>query len=82
MGLDKDLKYTDGLSIVIDDTNKFTVATLEKIALARSLLADADIFILDSPYSKIDSGTAIIVEEILREKQNEGKTIITALKFL
>ncbi len=47
--------------MVIDDTNKFTVATLEKIALARSLLADADIFILDSPYSKIDSETAIVV---------------------
>lgn len=68
--------------MLIDDVNKFTVSTLEKIALARTLVSDADIFILDSPYTRIDSSTAMIVEEILREKQQEGKTIITALKFL
>ena len=69
MGLDKDLKYTDGLNTIIDDVNKFTVSTLEKIALARTLISDADIFILDSPFSKIDSFTAITIEEILRKKQ-------------
>jgi ABC-type Mn2+/Zn2+ transport system ATPase subunit len=59
--LDKDLKYTDGLNMLIDDVNKFTVSTLEKIALARTLVSDADIFILDSPYTRIDSSTAMIV---------------------
>ncbi len=48
--------------MVIDDVNKFTISTLEKIALARTLVSDADIFILDSPYSKVDSSTAIVVE--------------------
>lgn len=72
----------DGLSMVIDDTNKFTISTLQKIALARALISDADIFILDSPYTKIDSGTAIVVEEKLRQKQQEGKTVVIALKFL
>jgi hypothetical protein len=28
LGLDKDLKYTDGLNMIIDDVNKFTLATL------------------------------------------------------
>ena len=53
---------TDGLNMVIDDTNKLTVSTLEKIALARSLVADADIYIIDSPYSNMDPSTAIVVE--------------------
>jgi ABC-type Mn2+/Zn2+ transport system ATPase subunit len=47
--------------MLIDDVNKFTVSTLEKIALARTLVSDADIFILDSPYTRIDSSTAMIV---------------------
>jgi ABC-type Mn2+/Zn2+ transport system ATPase subunit len=50
--------------------------------LARVLVSDADILILDSPYSDIDSTTAIVVEDILRQKQELGKTIIVALKFL
>ncbi len=62
LGLDKDLKYTDGLNMIIDDINKFTLSTLEKIALARTLISDADIFILDSPFSKVDYSTAIVVE--------------------
>lgn len=66
LGLDKDLKYTLGLNMVMDDTNKFTASTLEKIALARALVSDADVFILDSPYSGIDASAAIIVEQILR----------------
>ena len=82
LGIDKDIKYSDGLSMIIDDSNKFTLSTLQKIALARTLVSDADIYILDSPYTKVDSATAIVVEEILRQKQQEGKTIVIALKFL
>jgi len=33
------------------------------------LVSDADILILDSPYSNIDASAGIIVEQILREKQ-------------
>lgn len=62
LGLDRDLKYTEGLNMIMDDINKFTPSTLEKIALARTLISDADIFILDSPYSKVGSSIAIIVE--------------------
>jgi ABC-type multidrug transport system ATPase subunit len=82
LGLDKDLKFTEGINIVIDDDNKFTPSTLQKIELARTLASDADIYILDSPYSGIDSSASIIVEQLLREKQEEGKTVVTSLKFL
>jgi len=52
--------------MIIDDIKKFTPSTMEKIALARTLVSDADIFILDSPYTGIDPSTAIVVEQILR----------------
>lgn len=35
----------------MDDTNKFTRSVLKKIALARVLISNADIYILDSPFS-------------------------------
>lgn len=61
LGLHRDLNYTKGLNEVIDDINKFTQSTLTKIAIARILVTDADILILDCPYSKIDKETANVV---------------------
>jgi len=36
---------------MMDDTVKFTSLIFKKIALARTLCADADIYIIDNPYS-------------------------------
>ncbi len=48
-GLNMDLRFNGDLQAMIDDQNKFTKTILKKIALARCLSADADIFILDNP---------------------------------
>lgn len=44
-----DLRFNGDLQAMIDDSNKFTKTILKKIALARCLTADADIYILDNP---------------------------------
>lgn len=42
------------MQTVMDDTNKFTKTVLKKIALARTLVAEADFYILDSPFNDVD----------------------------
>jgi ABC-type Mn2+/Zn2+ transport system ATPase subunit len=46
---------------MIEDNNKFTKTVLKKIALARCLSADADIFILDNPLGEMDEQYAQLV---------------------
>ena len=49
----------------MDDSNKFTKTVLKKIALARVLASDADIYILDSPFHD-DDDVGQVVERRLR----------------
>lgn len=45
----------------MDDTNKFTRTVLKKIALARVLCSEADIYILDNPFNDVDDEIGQIV---------------------
>ena len=53
LGLNKNFHAYDDLDTLLLDTNKFTYQALKKVALARTLLADADIYIIDSPFSEL-----------------------------
>ena len=66
----------------MDDTNKFTRTVLKKIALARVLCSEADIYILDNPFNDIDDEIGQIVERRLRELQKNNKTVVLSLKHL
>ena len=66
LGLHLDLALLNDLSTMMDDTTKFTKAALKKIALARCLCAEADIYILNSPFTEIDDEYIMIVERKLR----------------
>jgi ABC-type multidrug transport system ATPase subunit len=70
------------LKTIIEDNHKFTKTVLKKIALARCLTADADIYILDNPWGDMDEQYSNIVERRLRDLQDKKKTIIISLKFL
>lgn len=48
------------------DTNKFTKSVLKKIALSRMLLADADIYIFDSPFIDLSENYKNVLEDRLR----------------
>lgn len=67
LGLNLDLRFEDDLQTLMDDTNKFTRTVLKKIALARALTSDADLYILDSPFTDVDGEVAQLVEKRLRE---------------
>lgn len=61
-----DFRFEDDLQTMMDDTNKFSKMVLKKIALARALCANADIYIFDSPYTDLDYEIVQVVEKRLR----------------
>lgn len=48
----------------------------QRIFLARALVQDADIYFMDEPFKGVDAKTEKAIVEILKELNNQGKTII------
>ena len=48
----------------------------QKIQFIIALLHDPQLIILDEPFSGLDPVNQILLKDIIKEKQNEGKTII------
>ncbi len=48
----------------------------QRVFLARSLMQDADIYLLDEPFAAIDLSTEKLIIELLKKLQREGKTIL------
>ena len=82
LGLSQDLRFDDDLQTVMDDCNKFTKTVLKKIAVARALASEADVYILDSPFNDVGDEVGQVVERRLRELQRRGKTVILSLRHL
>ncbi len=53
--LDEDLKLSGGLESSIDDDYKFNSVQLHKIALARSLCSNAEIYLLDKVFQPFNA---------------------------
>ena len=67
---------------MIDDTSKLTKSVLKKIAIARCLCAEADIYILSNPFLDLDDEYVTVVEKKLRELQEMNKTVVLSLTRL
>ncbi len=48
----------------------------QKAALARTVVIDADLYLFDEPTANIDRSSLPVIEEIIKEKRNQGKTVI------
>lgn len=48
----------------------------QRMLLARALLHDADLFLLDEPLNAIDSETKLVFHTILKKLQELGKTVV------
>lgn len=48
----------------------------QRVFLARALLQDAEIYLMDEPFSGVDLATEQALMEILRDLRNQGKTIL------
>jgi ABC-2 type transport system ATP-binding protein len=60
----------------------FSQGMQKKLSLARALLNDPDVLILDEPVSGLDPYGILQVRELLQEKRQEGKTIFISSHIL
>ena len=82
LGLSRHFRPYGDLETLLLDTNKFSYTSLKRVALARTLLADADIYIIDSPFAELSSEAKNVVEQKLRALEDRGKTVILSFKEL
>ena len=70
-------KHPDGIqTIVAEEGRNFSGGQRQRIIFARALYKDADILILDEPFSETDELTAMKLLLELKELTNKGKTVI------
>lgn len=55
---------------------QFSGGQKQRLFIARALVQDADIFLLDEPFAGVDMATEKIIVDILRAQKNLGKTIL------
>ncbi len=49
----------------------------QRVFLARALVQDADIYLMDEPFAGVDIGTEEMIMNVLKSMKNAGKTILT-----
>ena len=54
----------------------FSRGMLQRLSIARSLLHNPDILLLDEPYTGLDQDASAILDELLKAAHAEGRTII------
>src|SRR5699024_1426184 len=73
-------KYVSRLKIktpsISQETDKLSGGNQQKIAIAKWLVKDCDIFIFDEPTRGIDVGANAEIYQLLRELSEQGKSII------
>jgi manganese/zinc/iron transport system ATP- binding protein len=48
----------------------------QRTFLARALVQDADLYLMDEPFAAVDAATEIAIVEVLRELKMQGKTVL------
>lgn len=48
----------------------------QRVFLARALMQEADVYLLDEPFSGVDAASEMVVVDILRSLRDQGKTVI------
>ncbi|MFL0474898.1 ATP-binding cassette domain-containing protein [Priestia sp. 179-F W1.4 NHS] len=54
---------------------KFSFGMKKKLGIAQAIVTDPDLIFLDEPTSGVDIESALHIHELIRELQNQGKTI-------
>ena len=80
------MKWTERLSIkigsVTDRVDSLSGGNQQKVALARLLEQDADIFLLDEPTRGVDVGSKVEIFSLIGELASQGKSVIIVSSYL
>lgn len=68
-----------GLSAVADrQIGQLSGGQQQRALLARALTQEADLVLLDEPLNAVDVNTRAIIDDVLKQLQHEGKTVVAA----
>lgn len=59
-----------------DLARAFSRGMLQRLSIARALLHNPDILLLDEPYTGLDQDASQVLDELLRAAQTDGRTIV------
>jgi manganese/zinc/iron transport system ATP- binding protein len=73
-------------SLSIEDLAERQISQLsggqqQRVLIARSLVQDADLLLLDEPLNAVDAQTRQIVQRVLSELKAQGKTTLVATHY-
>ena len=56
----------------------FSSGMKKRLSIARIILSDADLWLLDEPYAALDDKGKILVDELLKMARHDGRTVLMA----
>jgi heme exporter protein A len=72
-----------GLAARADDpVSIFSAGMRKRLALARALLQEADVLLLDEPYGELDPAGFALLDRVLDEQRSRGTTVLLATHLL
>jgi len=75
-GFDKAVKRLDIAHIIDRDVSKISGGELQRVAIAATMLKDADLYLFDEPTSYLDVKQRVMMSRYIKELTDEGKNVL------